>query len=1136
MGKKLRDEDLVLNVVINGDKAKKELGDLEQSTRELKNTNKDLRAEKEKLKRAGKEESDRYKEITALISQNNKTIKTNEARMNELRSEMGASGMTMKQLRREAKRLQSLLDDATYGTDNWRKYRAELDKVEAQMGKVKAKGKGMKATLGKIADGFNRFSVMGAAVVATLTGIVFSIKEWVNGMVTLDDALSDVMKTTGMTKKEVRELYGEFKNLNTRTSRRELLLLAEEAGRLGKKSKKDVMDFVEVANQITVALGDDLGDAQKAVKEVGKLTNIYKVGAQYGTGFKDSMSKIGSAINEVSANSSAQADFLIGYLKRMGGVADQSKVNAAEILGYASALDQLGQTQEMSATAHGKVMIDMFKDHGKYAEIAKMGSEEFLQLLKTDANEAFLKFLEGLNGNNEGMTVMSKKLDDLGVDGARAVQVLSALASNTAIVRREQDIANDAMDKGVSLMNEYNTKNENFAGSVAKIGQFIKAKLINSTFLGWIEKVVGKMAEWTKVPVSKVLRDQQKHVNSLTIEMTNSNTTAKRRNEIYKELQGIAPEVVKNIDKENISISTLRKNLDQYNMSMIKKLALQDSEVALEKERDKAGEATRKRAEEEIKLIEELQSLPKFLERFENWEGMENLSNDVEEIILSSDDLVSKMERIDELLKGLKDEEGNSLRFYVNSPGTDVFRFLKDVKNARQEEKEATDEVTKALEEYMAQYRQVFGMQKEVSGVGTTTHKVSTIQMTEFVDDGEADKEILADMERDIANYIKSWEDGRKKLTEIQKQFGLEEGGDQHTIAMEELQALRDQDLITLQEYEDAKKAIKDAYKIMDLEADVLEADNEAEKREAELILAQEQYDLEFAAAEGNRKRELKAKRKYEGKVKKIEENALNQKIQRLERERAISDAKRNIASTLLQAITTITGQETALGKIAFLAQQAFAVGQVWFNTQIANAKAVAASPLTLGQPWVGINTAQAIASTALIAAQAITGLESGGYTDVVRAQDGKPYRAQIRQKRGFVDKPSVLVGEGKPEFVANGDAVENPTVKPFLDTIDYHQRMGTIHTLDLAGIMGTMPSMRGYERGGYSQSNNSTPDVTDSPQSSEAKESKLDRQFKQAMIAIVKDGIVAKSYRDKQQELTEKDQRREDEMTMEVS
>ncbi|WP_319228349.1 phage tail tape measure protein [Draconibacterium orientale] len=580
---------------------------------------------------------------------------------------------------------------------------AQAKKLRAEITRVNAGLRGQNKWLNKVSMGFNKYMGMATVVIATLTGMAFSIKEMISGLVGLDDSLADVMKTTGMTRREVREMYTDFKYLNTRTPRSELLLLAEEAGRLGKKSKKDIEDFVEVANQIKVALGDDLGgEASVAIREVGKLTDIYRVGEQYGTGFKDSMTKVGSAINEVSANSNTQAPYLIDYLKRMGGIAGQMDINASKVIGYASALDQLGQSQEMAATAQGKVMVDMFKDQAKYAQIANMSTADFANLLETDANEAFLKLLEGLNGNNEGFSVMAKKLDDLGIDGARAVQVLSVLSANTKMVREQQDLANTAMDKGTSLTEEYNLKNNNLAGSMAKIGQALRSKFINSGFLGWMEKVVAKTAEWVEVPVQEKIKKESFEVNQLVIEMTNANTTAGRRNEIYTQLNQIAPDVVKNIDLENISVSNLRENLEKYNEAMIKKLALQDTEDNLQDKREAAGKATGTRIEKESQLINEFISIKQQADKMNK-----DYADNLQEVILSDDDVITKTERINELLEGQR-------HFYR----TNMEVVTNQVVSARQKEKDALDEVNTALDEYSQRYERLFGAGKTGSGGG----------------------------------------------------------------------------------------------------------------------------------------------------------------------------------------------------------------------------------------------------------------------------------------------------------------------------------------------------------------------------------------------------------------------------------
>jgi hypothetical protein len=85
-----------------------------------------------------------------------------------------------------------------------------------------------------------------------------------------------------------------------------------------------------------------------------------------------------------------------------------------------------------------------------------------------------------------------------------------------------------------------------------------------------------------------------------------------------------------------------------------------------------------------------------------------------------------------------------------------------------------------------------------------------------------------------------------------------------------------------------------------------------------------------------------------------------------------------------------------------------------------------------------------------------VTGREKGGKMTVEREQDGKIFDAEYEpDKRGFVKKPTVLVGESGEEFVVNADAVKNPTIKPILDIIDIAQKRGYAASLNLQQITG---------------------------------------------------------------------------------
>lgn len=98
------------------------------------------------------------------------------------------------------------------------------------------------------------------------------------------------------------------------------------------------------------------------------------------------------------------------------------------------------------------------------------------------------------------------------------------------------------------------------------------------------------------------------------------------------------------------------------------------------------------------------------------------------------------------------------------------------------------------------------------------------------------------------------------------------------------------------------------------------------------------------------------------------------------------------------------------------------------------------------------------------------TGLETGGSINVEREQDGRMFNAVYDpSKRGFVSRPTVIVGEGpvgrSREWVASNAAVENPTVAPLVDIIDRAQRAGTIRTLDMNKWL--LQNMQGREAGG---------------------------------------------------------------------
>ncbi|WP_375586562.1 phage tail tape measure protein [Cyclobacterium xiamenense] len=271
--------------------------------------------------------------------------------------------------------------------------------------------------------------------------------------------MADVMKTTNMTKEEVRELNEELRKIDTRTSQNDLLGLSRVAGKLGIQGKDDILGFVRASDQIGVALSEDLGgDVEAAITQVGKLVDIFKIAED--VPLEDALLKVGSAINELGMASTANEGFIVEFTRRMAGVGPLANVSITDLMGMAATLDSLGQTSEVSTTALSKLFLEMAKNADVFARYASMDAAGFRELLNTDANEAFLRVLDGVRNNADGLTNLADTLGDLGQDGGRVIGVLGSLANNTEKLRQQQELSNQAFERGTGITEEFGIKNE----------------------------------------------------------------------------------------------------------------------------------------------------------------------------------------------------------------------------------------------------------------------------------------------------------------------------------------------------------------------------------------------------------------------------------------------------------------------------------------------------------------------------------------------------------------------------------------------------------------------------------------------------------------------------------------------------
>ncbi len=467
MGKTIKDENLVLNIIVNGDKGKKEIAQLDKTIKDLEMSNEKLLSKMKKMEKAGQTETDAYKKLTAQIKKNNDALQLAKDRRATLIKGMDLEKMSLRDLKREYNKLKQLRDIATPGTASWKNYDDQLKKVGKQMRKVRSTGSDIGGSLCRAADKINKYWNLAATAVATFIGAILSLKSISKKWIEFSDVLADARKTTGLLDDEIRSLNEDLKGIDTRTSQSELLGLVRIGGKLGVQGKKDLEGFARAADQINVALKEDLGgDTEEAIRRVGKLVDIFHLKDELG--LEQALLKTGSAINALGASSTANEGYIVEFANRTAGIAPLANISMQNIMGLGATLDSLGQTSEVSSTVFAQVVPNMFKDTATYAQVAGMSTKAFSELLKSDANEAFIKMLEGLNGNNEGMATLTNKLDTLGIEGKRSIGVLGVLANNTKTLREQQALANSEFEKGTSLTEEFNVKNTNAAAKLEK--------------------------------------------------------------------------------------------------------------------------------------------------------------------------------------------------------------------------------------------------------------------------------------------------------------------------------------------------------------------------------------------------------------------------------------------------------------------------------------------------------------------------------------------------------------------------------------------------------------------------------------------------------------------------------------------
>ena len=1060
--------------------------DAARKLQETKNEISKLKEEMGELAKAGKKDTDEYKNMNTTLDELNKKAR-------KLREEAGKTGYTYNELRKHAAALRSQLYNAVPGTEKWKQLQADLKIADARLKEVRASAQMTSLSLGKLADGFNRYAAIGASAVATLTGMALTVRGCVNEFAEMGEAESQVTKYTGMTKDEMKALNEEFKKMDTRTPRTELNELAGTAGRLGIQAKEDVLEFVEAADMINVALGEDLGE--DAIKNIGKLSDMFGDSSK---SMKENMLAIGSAVNSVAQNSSASEPYLVEFTARMGGVAKQAGLAITDVMGFASALDQNMLRSEMASTALSGLIMKIYQEPAKYAKLAGMDVKEFSDLMEKDVNTAVLTFLESL-GKMGGMNQMAPVLKEMKLSGAEAAGVISTLAGNVAKVRKEQRQASQAFAEGTSIVNEFGVQNSTVQAELDKAkNRFAEVRVELGEKLLPVMKYMVSTGSLTVKGLSTIVSVLFEYKGAILTAGTaigtytllvNGATLATKAYEGITKLATLATNLFSKATKLSpwgllisgvtaaVGYFTIFRDSTDKNTDSLKRMNAELSEAEghlnrmssidmragnLDTLNDRQKQDLRQDAEAELKIVEDKLSNETALFR-KYYQEQKNL-------IMARTDINEQQKRA--LIRGLDHEaddkakeltvlleEKNKLVQLINelpsgnglSTGKPIIE--PDDKELDEQYQTELKLLEKAQNEKLAQIKWF-----HLRGISTEEQYQQEMYQLEldslFKRQGlnerfgkdTSDLQVQV-MDKMLAEADRKYAELQKKAVVKSMQIEVEDEVEEDNYLIEKfksslegreaiLQAQRDADLISEEEYQDK----------------MLEITREKSEKRAEIQKASMQVVADLAGSFSQLFSAL-----MDGEIQKVE-SRYDKQIE------AAKKAGKDTSKLEEQKEAEIN----AIKKKYADKQFAAAVLQVTATTAIT---AMEAYKAMAGIPVVGPALGAAAAAAAIMAGAAqiavakqqrdeAKGLKSGGYSDEY---------VQGYTHTGNPDDVAGMIPVHKNEFVANHVAVANPHVKRFLDVFDLAQKDGSIRWINTTQILERTRTQAGRYSGGYS-------------------------------------------------------------------
>ncbi|QUB71791.1 hypothetical protein J4864_06495 [Prevotella multiformis] len=1137
---KIKEDHVALVIDAKTDKAQQELRQLERATADLR---KEMKARQNKmleLEAAGKKESAEYKRLQTEIKNYNTQIKANETKLRSLRSAMDINVMTMSQLKKQARDLQTALNNTSKAANpkEYEHLASQLRSVNGRMSELRRDASGLTESMGKqssgimgkfegmfssISGGWTKLVGVATAAVASISAVIEGAKWWYNYNVEIEEAQRLTREFFEISGDELTSVRSQISAIASETGKeyKEVLgavdTLMDQYGITAQEAINNIKDGIQAGADVNGTFLSQIQQYAPAFSDAGGAVNDLVASitqTRSGIFNEAGMGLIQTATNRIRTMSSSTQNAL-------NAIGISSKQLEADLIsGKTSILEAIkmisGKIKELPENSMqvGEVMKTVF---------GKTASNEGMKLVKTLAdmstNMEELKKVTGEHGELqreeiEAQAELNEKMSKffgLGENGFDeltmkakifGVKALSKIIDYTVkIINYFIDLYNESkiFRAGIEhIKNNFKSTWEVFKFGVNLVidgfkgmGRMAKAwaKIIEGAFSFDVDKITtGIKGLWdaykdTWIEIGNDAKKMAANVRDNFIDAIKNTASNKKVAHLSVD---VTPEVKNHAaNKSNSDIggkSTIENGIKDPKKKTKKKKNKKSSDPDELATKDFTHDRAQDLDAEKRSYDKSLDALKEALakkaltqEQYSAYVAALNIQHqnkllDIEKTYLQrSENMVFKDAAKKKTLqegqaKAVADQQQAANTAYIEAekeyyesldqiqqaapskPQTlqqecDAKLLLLDgyykaslqrAKDNGEREKEVTEayeaakaaiivDYAKKAEEQKAQARQEYGLDTFEDQYAARRKKIE-------------DDTLLNEQERQQALTLLDQQAEEHRL-QIRQQYGLASQQELYNAELEQLKMHLQNKEISEEEYEEAVKRMKIAKmkEAFDYYSNLSTGAVQA-LQQAEIANVDAKYDAEIEAAKNAGKDTTDLEKKKADEKLKIQKKY----------------ADVNFA---IQAAQIIASTASAIAKT--FSELGFPAGIPAAALMGITGAAQLAAALAERNKVKRMTLSGAGGSASASGARVATGLESGGSIDIERKQDGKMFRADYEpDKRGFIDKPTVLVGEGgyghSKEWVASNAAVENPTVAPIIDIIDRAQRAGKIRTLDM--------------------------------------------------------------------------------------